>query len=210
MLQRREGEAAYRGPPRGAPDRRAGVETGHTAARLCFGGVVVWWLAQGWLLGTGVGEPYPSVAMPRFARTTGYHAGSVHLERMEAAFVGARGETVVSPRKLLETVTDSHHGAVVKLLAPAPLETSATREWLRRHGMHGLRAPGVVAEPCVDPSLQRWLRRRAAAVGHAGAVTRVEFRWYRHTVHRSSPELARRQPAGVVRVPLQPEAACAA
>ena len=179
------------------------------AVRLCFGAVAAWWLAEAFLLGAGAGEPYPSVLMPRFASTAGYHDGAVHMQRMEAAFVGAGTETVVSRRALFEPYPDSHHAAFAGVLGPAPAPSSRVREWLRRTLLPGLRPPRGAIGGCVDPGLQRWLRQRAGEMGVRGPVTRVELRWYDETVHRSSRTSARRRPAGRVVVPLGEAHACA-
>lgn len=205
----RNGAAARRTP--GARDGRveARGKVHRTRARLCFAAVLAWWLVQGVLLGTGVGEPYPSVLMPRFARAAGYHDGAVYLERMAAAFVSADTVTVVSQRTFFEPIPDSRHGVLATLLKPQPEPSTPLREWLRSHGLRGLRPSRSIADPCVDPSLQRWLGGRAAAIGHPQPPTGVEIRWFGETVRPSASAPPRRQPLRVVHLPLHHEAACA-
>jgi hypothetical protein len=147
--------------------------------------------------------------MPRFARATGYHDGAVYLERMAAAFVSADAVTVVSQRAFFEPISDSRHGVLAALLRPIPEPSMPLREWLRSHGLRGLRPARSIADPCVDASLQRWLRGRAAANGHPQPVTRVEIRWSGETVRLSTSAPPHRQPVGVVHVPLHHEAGCA-
>lgn len=205
----REGAAAGRRAP-GAPGGRVEPrEKVHpTRARLCFAAVLAWWLAQSVLLGMGLGEPYPSVLMPSFAQVTGYHDGAVYLERMAVTFVSADTVTSVSQRTFFEPIADSHHGVLATLLRPRPKPSTPLRDWLRSHGLRGLRQSRTIAHPCVDPSLQRWLRGRAAAIGHPQPVSRVEFRWFGETVRPSTSAPPHRRPLGVVHVPLHHEAAC--
>src|SRR5215218_1052946 len=107
-------------------------------AKLGLAAIAGWWVLQVVLIGSRVGEPYPAIIMPSFVGSGGYDHGEVRLSRMEAAFVHAGGETVVSQRRLLAPIPDSHHGAVASLLAPPAPDARPVRDWLRSHLLPGL------------------------------------------------------------------------
>jgi hypothetical protein len=178
--------------------------------RLAFAAVAAWWLLAAALLAAGAGEIYPAIAMPAFNGAAGYAHGEVGIERMEAAFLHSRGETVVSQRRLLATIPDSHHGAIAHLLAPPRPDRRPLRDWLRRHLLPGMGAGRVTRDRgCIDPSLAPWLRARAAALLPGERVSAVEIRWYHDTFRPPARAPASRRAAGVVRVPLDGGAACA-
>lgn len=181
------------------------------AVRLAFAAVAALWVAQALLIGSAAGEPYPSVLMPAFPGSGGYADGHVRIERMEAVFVGPRGETKFSQRAFLSPLPDSHHGTVSGHLAPRrPGEERPMREALRRSLLPGLAAGRTDRRPgCPDPSLRAWARGRAQALLPGTPVQRLELRWSADTFRPGSRAPVRREPAGVFVIPLEEGAGCA-
>jgi hypothetical protein len=181
------------------------------AVRLAFTAVVALWMLQVPLMGGGAGEPYPSILMPAFAGTGGYRNGMVHLERMEPVFAGPWGERPVSPRALLAEFPVSHQYTLATRLSPVLPEDVPLRTWIRGHLLPSLAASEMDHRPaCPHPSMRAWARRRAAALVPGAPVHRLELRWYRDAFLPGHPVPVSREPAGVLTIPLDKEAPCAA